>query len=175
MPIPKTQQETAQILDRLANPRFYNAETLVVNFTTSEATAQQVLPPGFEPVEGLRCWARVGRWDSDAVGSFAGATVAMEARFGDHVGFLALAMYMDSEPAILFGRELYGEPKKGATSVLAKDSDGWHAYVERHGTQIIELHGSPEDVQEPTSVTGVGMNIKSTLLQMDPVCSAMQS
>jgi acetoacetate decarboxylase len=42
----------------------------------------------------------------------------------------------------VFGRELFGEPKKLATSALLRDGDQAHAWIERHGDRLIDLRAS---------------------------------
>ncbi len=56
----------------------------------------------------------IGRWQSNCVGDYCGGAIYVAARHEGVEGDYVLAMYMDADPAIIFGRDLFGEPKKQA-------------------------------------------------------------
>ena len=56
----------------------------------------------------------IGRWQSNCVGDYCGGALYVAARHEGVEGDYVLAMYMDADPAIVFGRDLFGEPKKRA-------------------------------------------------------------
>jgi acetoacetate decarboxylase len=52
-------------------------------------------------------------------------------------------MYMDAEPAVIFGREVLGEPKKQATSRLFRRGSAMHGLVERDGVRLMAHVNAP--------------------------------
>jgi acetoacetate decarboxylase len=98
-----------------------------------------VLPPGLEPADEPRATAIVGRWQSNCVGDYEGGSISLAARHGDVEGDYVLAMYMSRDHPILFGRELFGEPKKHARVGLRRQGDRMLGWVERGGTVILEV------------------------------------
>jgi acetoacetate decarboxylase len=134
----KTPHELAQIEDVLSAPR-WSGEWLSIRFLTEPATLARLLPPPLEPGPEAVATATVGRWQSNCLGDFAGAVVNLAARHDEVDGTYVLALYMDSEPPVVFGRECFGEPKKLATTGLFRDRDHVHGWVERRGTRLIDL------------------------------------
>ena len=59
--------------------------------------------------------------------------MCVRARYQDVEGDFCLAMPMSTDVAIIFGRELFGEPKKQARVQLKSDGDVMRASVERFG------------------------------------------
>ena len=54
----------------------------------------------------------VGRWQSNCVGDFFGGAIYVAARHDGIDGDYVLAMYMDGDSPTIYGRDLFGEPKK---------------------------------------------------------------
>lgn len=122
----------------LAAPRFVG-EQLLVRFRTSPDVYRCLLPPPLVPAEEPVAVAAVGRWRRNCVGAYGGGSVALTAvNAGDPGGF-AVGMWMDSEPAVTFGREVFGEPKKLGTSGLVRDGAQAHGWIERGGTRLVSL------------------------------------
>ena len=109
----KSSDEIARIEQELAAPR-WNGRWLSVQFLTSPETHRRLLPPPLEPTHIPMASATVGRWSSNCLGDFAGGVLNLSATYGSVTGAYPLVIYMDSEPATVFGRELFGEPKKSA-------------------------------------------------------------
>ncbi|MGE0487164.1 MAG: acetoacetate decarboxylase family protein [Gammaproteobacteria bacterium] len=157
----RSPQEIARIQEALAKPRFVNAEMLMVDFLTEPAIVRHLLPPGLEPTANPRVTAMVGRWQSNCVGDFDGGAVYLEARHGDIVGDYVLAMYMDRDQPIIYGRELFGEPKRQAESRLFHNGARYNGRVTRHGATLIELDVELERDLGPGEVEGVNFNYKA--------------
>lgn len=135
----KTAEEIQEIERRLARPEFVSGERLTVEFLTDPALVAHLLPPPLQPASAPLVLASVGRWQSNCVGDYGGGSIYLRACHGNLDGAYALAMFMDSEPAVIFGREVFGEPKKFASSGLFRRGNGFHGYIERHGTRVLEL------------------------------------
>ena len=159
----RTPQELERIDAMLKAVEFVGCETLSVDFLSDADAVARVLPPGLEPAAAPRVTAMAGRWRSNCVGDFAGGAIYVGARHGDVEGDYVLAMYMDSDPAIAFGRDVFGEPKKLATSGLFRQGALATGYVERGGVRLIELEVEMGTAGEPRVVVNRAFNVKASL------------
>lgn len=162
MPLVRSPEEVAAMQHCMQNPRFVNAEMLQIEFLTTEEIVARVLPPGLEPLEEPTAIAAVGRWQSDCVGNFAGGAIYIPCRVGEIVGAYTLAMYMDSDHSIIFGRDLFGEPKKLASADLRRRGTRMTGWIERGGTRLIDITADLTDSLPPTRGTRARFNIKAT-------------
>ncbi|MFG1378749.1 acetoacetate decarboxylase family protein [Xanthobacter autotrophicus] len=180
----KTTEEIAHIQAVLAAPRFVGAELLVVDFLTRPQIVASILPPGLEPAAKPVITVTIGRWRSNCVGDFTGASVQVSARHGDLEGAYMLAMYMDSDRSVFFGRDLFGEPKKMARTSLHRHGPQMHGYVERDGVRLIDLRATlgPDagaarialrnfNIKATPSCTGVGCEDAPLLTVVDFDCA----
>jgi acetoacetate decarboxylase len=157
----KTPEEIERIQRALRRPRFVNARRLSVEFLTEPDTVARVLPPGFEPAPEPLVTAMVGRWQSNCVGDFAGGALYVAARWGDLDGGYVLGMWMDSDKPTIFGRDLYGEPKKLARTGLAADGDAFSGYVDRDGVRLLEVSLRAALDHGPSTVRRAAFNVKA--------------
>jgi acetoacetate decarboxylase len=157
-----TGEEIARIQHTLSQPRFVGAEMLSVDFLTTTEFVRAVLPPGLEPAGEPRVRAMVGRWRSNCVADFDGGSIYLAARHGDLDGDYVLAMYMDRDQPIIFGRELFGEPKKQARSRLHRRGSHMAGWIERDGVRLIGLDVDLAEDHGPQHVEGVNFNYKAT-------------
>jgi len=157
----RSPEEIARIQQALKFPRFVNCEMLTVDFLTRAETVKRLLPPGLEPTGTPRVTAMVGRWQSNCVGDFDGGAVYIEARHKDLVGDYVLAMYMDRDQPIIYGRELFGEPKKQCTTRLYRNGNRMSGVVDRYGARLIELEAAITTQHGATRTQGVNFNYKA--------------
>ena len=161
MGLVKTPEEIERIEEAMRHPRFVSSEMLRVEFLSDPDVVAHVLPPPLEPADEPRVSAMIGRWRSNCVGDYCGGAIYVAARHEGVEGDYVLAMYMDADPAIIFGRDLFGEPKKQAASQLYRAGDRFHAWVDRGGTRLVELHADlPRDLG-PSTGEGVNFNFKA--------------
>jgi acetoacetate decarboxylase len=73
-----------------------------------------------------------------------------------------LAMYMDTDHAIMLGRDVFGEPKKRATSNLYHRGKSMHGYVERLGVRLIDIRAVLDKDLGPGMASGANFNVKAT-------------
>ncbi len=148
----KTPEEIARIQATLAEPHFFSAQMVTVQYLTKPEIVLHVLPPGLQPTEQPLITVMVGRWErSNCVQAFTGGALHVQARHKDYVGDYCLAMPMSSDAAIIFGRELFGEPKKQATTTLERQGNTITGRCVRYGSPIITVEATldkKEDVQE---------------------------
>jgi acetoacetate decarboxylase len=157
----KTPEEIARIEHALSHPRFVNGEMLAIDFLSDPDVVAAILPPPLEPADEPLLSAMVGRWQSNCVGDFYGGAIYVEARHDGIDGRYVLAMWMDGDVPTIYGRDLFGEPKKLATSTLHRHGDVFTGYVDRGGVRIIELHGQLTKDLGAAQVEGVNFNFKA--------------
>ena len=157
----KRPDEIARIEHALSHPRFVNGEMLAVEFLTEASLIEQVLPPPLEPADEPRVRAMVGRWQSNCVGDFHGGAIYVAARHDGVDGEYVLAMYMDNDVPTIYGRDLFGEPKKLATSALHRHGNTFSGWLDRGGVRLIELHGLMSNDLGPFEGEGVNFNFKA--------------
>jgi acetoacetate decarboxylase len=138
----KTPEQIRKIEERLAAPAFLQGKMMSVSFLTRPEIVRQVLPPPLEPAGQPLVTVSVCTFgSSNCVGEFAGGVVDVLARYKDIEANHCLAMPMSTDVAIIFGRELFGEPKKQGRVRLESDGDVVRGIVERFGIPYIQLEG----------------------------------
>jgi acetoacetate decarboxylase len=157
----KTPEEIARIEHALSNPRFVNGEMLSVDFLTEPEFVGSVLPPPLAPADEPRVTAMVGRWQSNCVGDFYGGAIYVAARHDRLDGDYVLAMYMDGDVPMIYGRDLFGEPKKLARSGLHRRGDQFSGWLERGGVRLLELRVDLHEDLGAAEGEGVNFNFKA--------------
>ena len=148
----KTPEQVARLQRAMAEPAFLRSRTLAINFETDPEVVAELLPAPLEPA--ARPLATVMVFEtgaSNCVGPFDGASLNLACRFEGEDGLFCLTMPMTTDTAVIFGRELYAEPKKFAEVVLdATRPARVRGTVSRHGITYIDLRGTFEE--EPQTV-----------------------
>jgi acetoacetate decarboxylase len=148
----KTDEEIAAIQARLAEPRFLSAQLLTVQYRTRPEIVRRVLPPGLEPTAQPVATVMLGHWGrSNVCHAFSGACFYVQARHEEHVGDYCLAMQMSTDAAIIFGREVFGEPKKYAKTTLERSGSAFRGRVERYGIPIIRIDATMQKKETPAA------------------------
>jgi acetoacetate decarboxylase len=136
----KSPEQIRKIEDVLARPAFLEGRTLTVTYLTRPEIIRQLLPPPLEPVGEPLVSVGVGTFgSSNCVGAFDGGWVDVRAKYSGIEASYCLAMPMSTDVAIIFGRELFGEPKKQARVRLESDGDVTRGIVERHGIPFFSV------------------------------------
>jgi acetoacetate decarboxylase len=148
---------------------------VTVQYLTRPEIVRKVLPPGLQPTDTPLVTVMVGRWGrSNCVHAFEGGGLYVQARHKDHVGDYCLAMPMSSDAAIIFGRELFGEPKKQATTTLERKGNQIRGQCVRYGKPIITVEATMEAKDDVTEGGFVNFHYKflpsadGTGLEWDP-------
>jgi acetoacetate decarboxylase len=157
----KTAAEIARIEAVLAAPRFGGAQMLSVEFLADPDFVAAVLPPPLAPVAEPRMRAMVGRWQSNCVGDFAGGTVYVACAHDGVEGEYNLAQYMDGDAPTIFGRDLFGEPKKIATATLRARGSAMRGTIVRRGVPLILIEAELDRDNGPFEATRESFNVKS--------------
>ncbi|HLZ68682.1 MAG TPA: acetoacetate decarboxylase family protein [Dehalococcoidia bacterium] len=139
----KSAEEIRALLRLHAEPAFLGRRGLAIQFETDPAFVRAVLPPPLVPAE--RPLASVGISSfraSNCVGPFDGGAITVRCRYGEGGGIegqYCITMPMSTDTAVIYGRELYAEPKKLAAVTLEREGNRARATVTRHGVAYIEL------------------------------------
>jgi acetoacetate decarboxylase len=157
----KNAEEISRIEHALSYPRFVGGQMLSVEFLTDESVVAEVLPPPLEPSEAPAVRAMVGRWQSNCVGDFYGGSIYVAARHEGIEGEYVLAMFMDGDVPMIYGRDLFGEPKKLAESALLRRGDNFRAWIDRGGVRIMELQGEMTKDTGAFDAEGYNFNFKA--------------
>ena len=157
----KSSEEIARIEHALSFPRFVGGQMLSVEFLTDESVVASVLPPPLEATETPAVRAMVGRWQSNCVGDFYGGSIYVAARHEGVDGEYVLAMYMDNDVPTIYGRDLFGEPKKVAESNLLRRGDAFRGYIDRGGVRILELQAEMNEDTGAWDAEGYNFNFKA--------------
>ncbi len=157
----KTPAEIERIEAAIGAPRFGGAQMLSVEFLVDPEFVAEVLPPPLEPVAEPRMRAMVGRFASNCVGDFDGGCVYVTCTHDGLEGEYNVFQYMDTDQATIFGRDVFGEPKKMAKATLRARGGRMHGTIERHGVTLIALDGELTKDNGPFRATRESYNIKS--------------
>ncbi len=120
--------------------RFVNREFLVITYETDPELIRAGLPEPLEPIEQPFVhyeWIKMP--DSSGFGSYTESGLVIPARLnGEDVNFVS-QMYLDDDPPIVAGREIWGFPKKYAHPKL----ECGEGYADRHARicQPARRHG----------------------------------
>ena len=159
----RTAEEIAAIRTTLSGVEFVGGESLSVDFLTHPGTVRAILPAELEPGDEPRLTAQVSRWRSNCVGDFAASAIYVSARHGGVTGDYVLTMFMDSDMPLLFGRELYGEPKKLGNSTIHRNDGHMTGVLARHGHELIRIEADLGEDRGPREVLGRNYNVKYDL------------
>jgi acetoacetate decarboxylase len=142
----KSPEDIARIRELNATPAFLDATSLAVTFKTDPEVIAELLPPPLPPAaepDASVSVYRIGR--SNCVGAFDGASINVACTYNGEPGTYCVTMPMSTDTAIVFGRELYAEPKKLAECRLDIRMPHVRGTVTRHNIDYIELTGIFED------------------------------
>jgi len=153
----KTTQQQQALADAFAAPAFLDIRSLAVTFETDPAVVAELLPPPLLPAAEPRVSLSISEIRrSNCVGPFNGCSFNIACTYGGQPGLYCLTMPMNTDTAVIFGRELYAEPKKLAEVALDVRDDGRaRGTVTRHGITYIELRGTFEEQMAPVNLESV--------------------
>lgn len=103
--------------------RFVNREFFIVTYRTDPDALRAVIPEPLEYTEPLVKYEFIRMPDSTGFGDYTESGQVIPVSFRGERGGYVHAMYLDCEPPIAGGRELWGFPKKLASPRLWVDKD----------------------------------------------------
>jgi acetoacetate decarboxylase len=117
--------------------RFIDREYLVITYESDPAAIREAVPEPLEP-DGSNTilYEFIRMPDSSGFGNYSESGVVIPAIFhGNEVNFVA-QMYLDNEPPISGGREIWGFPKKFATPSLSVVRDTLTGVLEYGSVEV---------------------------------------
>lgn len=136
----KSPNQIKAIENALAAPAFLDGRSLTVTYLTRPEIIRELLPPPLEPAREPLVSVGVGTFGkSNCVGAFAGGWVDIAARYKGIEANYCLAMPMSTDVAIIFGRELFGEPKKQGRVQFEVDGDVARGSIDRLGKRYLSV------------------------------------
>jgi len=103
--------------------RFVGREFLVVTYRTDPVGLRAVVPEPLEVGEPLVSFEFIRMPDSSGFGDYTESGQVIPVTYQGTAGSYVHGMYLNNQPAIAAGRELWGFPKKWASPRLAVESD----------------------------------------------------
>jgi acetoacetate decarboxylase len=168
--------------------RFIDREYLTVTYESDPAAIREALPEPLEP-DGSNTvvYEFIRMPDSAGFGDYTESGVVIPALFnGENVNFTA-QMYLDDEPPIAGGREIWGFPKKNANPKLSIIHDTLTGVLEyagvvvavatmgyKHQHLLYDVNGrrqcSPEAIVEKMSKTQINLKIIPDIDGSQAIC-----
>jgi acetoacetate decarboxylase len=116
--------------------RFVNREFMIITYRTDPAKLRAVVPAPLEVTEPLVKYEFIRMPDSTGFGDYTESGQVIPVRLGDQHGGYVHAMFLDDDPPIAGGRELWGFPKKLAQPVLRVERDTLLGTLDYGGVRI---------------------------------------
>jgi len=101
--------------------QFKDREYFIITYETDPAALEKVVPYPLKIVEPIVKYEFIRMPDSSGLGDYTESGQVIPVEFNGTKGLFLLSMYLDSEPAILAGREIWGFPKKYGLPSLGVD------------------------------------------------------
>ena len=103
--------------------RFVNREFLIITYRTDPDALAAVIPAPLEMTDPIVKFEFIRMPDSTGFGDYTEAGQVIPVRFGQQLGGYVHAMFLDCEPPIAAGREIWGFPKKLASPEMRVEKD----------------------------------------------------
>lgn len=103
--------------------RFVDREYLIITYRTLPAALEKVVPSPLEIVDSIVKYEFIRMPDSTGFGDYTESGQVIPVRFDGATGGYTHAMFLDDDPPIAGGRELWGFPKKLASPTLRVERD----------------------------------------------------
>ena len=103
--------------------RFYNREYFIITYRTDPDALRAVIPGPLEFTEPTVKYEFIRMPDSTGFGDYTESGQVIPISFRGEVGGYVHAMYLDCDPPIAAGREIWGFPKKLAAPTLQVEKD----------------------------------------------------
>jgi acetoacetate decarboxylase len=103
--------------------RFNDREFFIIAYRTDHDALKEVIPAPLEFTEPILKYEFIRMPDSTGFGDYTESGQVIPVRFRGEKGSYVHAMYLDCDPPIAAGRELWGFPKKLASPVFKVEKD----------------------------------------------------
>jgi acetoacetate decarboxylase len=154
--------------------RFINREYLIITYRTDRETLERVVPKPLEIVDPIVKYEFIRMPDSTGFGDYTESGQVIPVRFQGEMGGYVHAMFLDDDPPIAGGRELWGFPKKLASPSLRVEHDTLIGTLDfgpvrvATGTMGYKHHDAPKDsvlraLGEPSFLLKIIPHVDGTL------------
>jgi hypothetical protein len=133
MKIRLSQEEAKTMLKHFSSPHFTNTRNYITVCEVDPAWIAEILPPPLQPDEPLVTFA-LSKGDQ-----FCGTVCGVQSRYKDLVGSWGLAYVMDTDLAVIYGREGLGEPKKLGVTTVEETDKKYVGTVSRFGKELVRI------------------------------------
>lgn len=117
--------------------RFIDREYLIIAYESDPEAIRAALPAPLEPDgSGTVLYEFIRMPDSAGFGDYTESGIVIPAKLGDREVNFTAQMYLDDEPPIAGGREIWGFPKKHGKPRLAVNQDTLTGTLEYAGVQV---------------------------------------
>ncbi|UTH72583.1 acetoacetate decarboxylase [Chromobacterium sp. IIBBL 290-4] len=103
--------------------RFVNREYMVISYRTDPAAIEAILPEPLQMTEPVVKYEFIRMPDSTGFGDYTESGQVIPVTFNGQRGNYVHAMFLDDQPPIAGGRELWGFPKKAGSPRLQVERD----------------------------------------------------
>lgn len=135
----KTDEEIKSYEKAFSDPTFFGRKYLTFEYETTQGAIERVVPPPLTVSEHPSVFAWIGDIErSNCIGGVRAMGLFVRAKYQNIAGLYAVTMAVDTEAAAIFGRSLYGEPKKMAQVDFENVAGNIRASVSRHGITYME-------------------------------------
>lgn len=153
----RNKEQIQSILARIARPDFLDCEIICITFETTPEFVKTILPPPLEPAEKPLGTITISTWgNSNVAGAFRGASISLAAKYKDISASFCLTMPMNTDTAIIFGRETMGEPKKQAQIDVFHSLDKVIGTVARNYQEFMRVSAKPLQKIDPDGLKKFG-------------------
>jgi acetoacetate decarboxylase len=138
----KTDDEISAIQSVYARGHNLGVRSLSVLFETTPHALAALLPPPLEPAPeplGLALVQETG--NSTTVGPFDHAALFLRASYQETIGYYCVSMPTSRAVAAIFGREMYGFPRKTAKIIFGRQDEYVWGSAERHEVRFLSMRG----------------------------------
>ena len=139
--------EVQEMLQKFV-PNFTGINALNVVFETTPEFVREVLPPPLEPAA-----APLVTISMQITDQYKGMTCLVASRYKDIEGNFGLGYVMNSDTAVIFGRELWGEPKKVGKTKITRNGDELIGTMERYGQELMRIEATAKQAKIPPATT----------------------
>jgi len=139
--------EVKEMLQKFV-PNFTGINALNVVFETTPEFVREVLPPPLEPTA-----APLVTISMQITDQYKGMTCLVASRYKNIEGNFGLGYVMNSDTAVIFGRELWGEPKKVGKTKITRNGDELIGTVERYGQELIRIKATVKQAKTAPATT----------------------
>lgn len=133
MNIKLTIEEAKDMLRHFSTPHFANTRNYITVCEVDEAWVKSILPPPLEYDKPIVTFA-LSKGDQ-----FSGLVCGVQCKYKDIVGSWGLAYVMDTDLAVIYGREGLAEPKKLGVTTVLDDGKKYVGTVSRFGQELLHI------------------------------------